>query len=95
MPIPFYIINMQGCEDRWETTLKRLTSLHLNAERFEATIGKNLSEQETLKWYCPKKNKKRYNRNQSAGEKSKPATPQGSRALGVYQLLTRRPALHQ
>ena len=55
MPIPFYIINMQGCEDRWETTLKRLTSLHLNAERFEATIGKNLSEQEILKWYCPKK----------------------------------------
>lgn len=55
MPIPFYIINMQGCEDRWETTLKRLTSLHLNAERFEATIGKNLSEEETLKWYCPKK----------------------------------------
>ncbi|MFQ3203558.1 MAG: glycosyl transferase family 25 [Pseudoalteromonas tetraodonis] len=68
MPIPFYIINMQGCEDRWETTLKRLTSLHLNAERFEATIGKNLSEEETLKWYCPKKNKKRYNRNLSAGE---------------------------
>ena len=68
MSIPFYIINMQGCEERWEATQKQLTNLHLTAERFEATIGKNLSEQEILNWYCPKKNKKRYNRDLTLGE---------------------------
>lgn len=68
MPIPFYVINMKGCEGRWKTTLERLSNLGLTVERFEATIGKQLSNQEIKQWYCPSKNKKRYNRNLSAGE---------------------------
>ncbi|WKD25139.1 hypothetical protein NDQ71_08800 [Pseudoalteromonas sp. KG3] len=40
MSIPLYIINMQGCEERWYTTQTRLNSIGMEAERFSATVGK-------------------------------------------------------
>lgn len=68
MSIPIYIINMQGCEERWHTTETRLKNIGLEAERFDATIGKQLNDVELKIWYCPKKNKQYYNRNLTLGE---------------------------
>ena len=68
MSITIYIINMQGCEERWHTTETRLKNIGLEAERFAATIGKQLNDDELKTWYCPKKNKQRYNRNLTLGE---------------------------
>ena len=59
---------MKPCESRWYEVQKRLKDLNISAERFEATIGKHLGEQELLKWYCPKKNKNSYHRNLTLGE---------------------------
>ena len=59
---------MKPCESRWYEVQKRLKDLNISAERFEATIGKNLGEQEFLNWYCPKKNKNSYHRNLTLGE---------------------------
>ncbi|MBE0376465.1 glycosyltransferase family 25 protein [Pseudoalteromonas prydzensis] len=68
MSIPLYIINMQGCEDRWHTTQTRLNSIGMEAKRFSATVGKQLSETELQTWYCPSKNKKYYHRDLTKGE---------------------------
>ncbi|WP_392344156.1 glycosyltransferase family 25 protein [Pseudoalteromonas prydzensis] len=68
MSIPLYIINMQGCEERWYTTQTRLNSIGMEAERFSATVGKQLSETELQTWYCPSKNKKYYHRDLTKGE---------------------------
>lgn len=68
MKTSIFIINMKPCESRWYEVQKRLKDLNISAERFEATIGKNLGEQEFLNWYCPKKNKNSYHRNLTLGE---------------------------
>ena len=68
MKTSIFIINMKPCESRWYEVQKRLKDLNISAERFEATIGKHLGEQELLKWYCPKKNKNSYHRNLTLGE---------------------------
>ncbi|QAA00014.1 glycosyltransferase family 25 protein [Pseudoalteromonas sp. R3] len=68
MQPPIFIINMDGCEDRWQATYTRLKEVGLNATRFPATNGKQLSEPEVTKWYDPAANFKRYHRHLTPGE---------------------------
>ncbi len=68
MTVPIYVINMKCCKDRWLETQNKLNTLNINAQRFDATIGRELSEQEIKIWYCPKKNNKQYHRDLTSGE---------------------------
>ncbi|TMP37787.1 glycosyltransferase family 25 protein [Pseudoalteromonas rubra] len=63
-----FIINMDGCEDRWQATYTRLKEVGLDATRFPATNGKQLSESEVTEWYDPAANLKRYHRHLTPGE---------------------------
>ncbi|TMP32425.1 glycosyl transferase family 25 [Pseudoalteromonas rubra] len=65
---PIFIINMDGCEDRWQSTYTRLREVGLDATRFPATNGKLLSESEVTAWYNPSENHKRYHRHLTPGE---------------------------
>lgn len=68
MRAPIFIINMANSIERWHTTIERLNSIGLEGERFEATVGKALSESEVAVWYDATKNKKRHHRNMTPGE---------------------------
>lgn len=68
MSVPIFVINMQGSEKRWMKLSHRLTELGINAQRFPATIGKELSKEEIDEWYSCKKNKQRHHRDLTLGE---------------------------
>ncbi|MCG7562014.1 MULTISPECIES: glycosyltransferase family 25 protein [Pseudoalteromonas] len=68
MQPPIFIINMDGCEDRWQTTYTRLQEVGLDASRFSATNGKQLPESEVATWYDQEANLQRYHRHLTPGE---------------------------
>ncbi len=68
MSVPIFVINMQGSEKRWATLSSRLASLDINAERFPATIGKELTKEQLGEWYSAAKNQQKYHRDLTLGE---------------------------
>ena len=68
MQPPIFIINMASSIERWHTTSSRLQAIGLEGTRFEATVGKALSEQEVASWYSAELNRKRHHRNMTPGE---------------------------
>ncbi|MAD90205.1 MAG: glycosyl transferase family 25 [Pseudoalteromonas sp.] len=68
MQPPIFIINMASSIERWHTTSSRLQAIGLEGTRFEATVGKALSEQEVASWYSAELNLKRHHRNMTPGE---------------------------
>jgi len=68
MQPPIFIINMASSVERWQTTFDRLNAIGLEGTRFEATVGKALSEEEVATWYCEESNYKRHHRNMTPGE---------------------------
>jgi glycosyl transferase family 25 len=65
---PIFVINMASSIERWHTTSTRLHAFSLEGIRFEATVGKNLSQQEVTNWYSAELNRKRHHRNMTPGE---------------------------
>ncbi len=65
---PIFVINMASSIERWHTTSTRLQAIGLEGTRFEATVGKALSEQEVASWYSAELNLKRHHRNMTPGE---------------------------
>jgi len=45
-PVPAWVVNLDKCVDRWERTCAELKSHNIQAERFSATLGKALSDEE-------------------------------------------------
>lgn len=68
MQPPIFIINMASSIERWHTTSSRLQAIGLEGTRFEATVGKALTEQEVASWYSAELNLKRHHRNMTPGE---------------------------
>ena len=68
MQIPIFIINMASSIERWESTSHQLKLLGLESIRFDATIGKSLTEQEVAQWYDKEKNKQSHHRDLTIGE---------------------------
>lgn len=68
MNCPIYVINMDSSIERWTATHARLQEIGLAAERFPATVGKLLSEQELKEWYDSERNAKQHHRPQTLGE---------------------------
>ncbi|WP_338411168.1 glycosyltransferase family 25 protein [Pseudoalteromonas nigrifaciens] len=68
MTVPIYIINMPDCDPRWHATTSQLELVGLTAQRFPATVGKQLSNEQRDAWYCSTKNKKNYHRDLTMGE---------------------------
>lgn len=68
MSCPIYVINMDTSVERWATTHARLQEIGLEAERFPATVGKLLGEQELSQWYDKKRNASDHHRPQTLGE---------------------------
>jgi glycosyl transferase family 25 len=68
MNCPIYVINMDSSIERWTSTHSRLQEIGLAAERFPATVGKLLSEQELKEWYDSERNAKQHHRPQTLGE---------------------------
>jgi len=68
MPLPIFVINMKSSAERWQKTHSRLHSLGLECVRFEATVGKSLSEAEISTWYDADANLRKHHRNMTPGE---------------------------
>lgn len=68
MDFPIFVINMKSSKERWASTHSRLNELGLDAERWDATVGKALSSSEVSKWYDNVKNKTSHHRDLTAGE---------------------------
>ena len=68
MSVPIFVINMQGSEKRWKTLNNRLANIGISAERFPATIGKELTKEQLDEWYSPQNNKQKYHRDLTLGE---------------------------
>ena len=68
MPLPIFVINMKSSAERWQKTHSRLHSLGLECVRFEATVGKAMSEAEISTWYDADTNLRKHHRNMTPGE---------------------------
>ncbi|MFC3031004.1 glycosyltransferase family 25 protein [Pseudoalteromonas fenneropenaei] len=68
MICPIFVINMESSIERWATTQARLQEIGLEGQRFPATVGKLLTEQELEQWYDRARNAKHHHRPQTLGE---------------------------
>ena len=65
---PIWLINLDSNPERYESAKKQLHKLGLDAERFSAIYGKNLSQVEVADCYDPALNQKKFRRPLSPGE---------------------------
>jgi glycosyl transferase family 25 len=65
---PIWLINLDSNPERYESAKKQLQKLGLDAERFSAIYGKNLSQAEVTACYDPALNQKKFRRPLSPGE---------------------------
>ena len=65
---PIWLINLDSNPERYESAKKQLHKLGLDAERFSAIYGKNLSPAEVIACYDPALNQKKFRRPLSPGE---------------------------
>ncbi|WP_010364139.1 glycosyltransferase family 25 protein [Pseudoalteromonas citrea] len=68
MSLPIFVINMKSSAERWQKTHSRLQNLGLECVRFDATVGKSLSEAEISTWYDVDANLRKHHRNMTPGE---------------------------
>ena len=66
--IPIFVINMEACVERWESTSSKLSALGLHPIRFDATVGRALSNEEIEQHYDAHANRKYHHRNLTVGE---------------------------
>lgn len=60
MSTTFYLINLDGSEQRLTQSSQRLAEQGIEFERISAVLGKALTEQERLEHYSPELNRKQY-----------------------------------
>lgn len=66
--LPVFVINLDHCADRLESTQKQLTSCGIAMERFPAVYGKGLTLQHVEECYDPELNRAKFRRPLSPGE---------------------------